>query len=95
MEYKQLTLSKRYHILTLIKEGLNQKEIALKLLVHPSTICREFKKYKTEEYNPEEAHIQAKLKHIKKLKRSCMTNQIEKYIRQGINMICYHILILK
>jgi IS30 family transposase len=28
MKYKQLTLTKRYHILSLIKEGYKQKDIA-------------------------------------------------------------------
>ncbi|MDF1883056.1 IS30 family transposase [Sulfurimonas sp. SAG-AH-194-C21] len=40
MKYKQLTLEKRYHILALIKAGLNQKEIAVELCVHPATINR-------------------------------------------------------
>jgi IS30 family transposase len=84
MKYKQLTLKKRYHILSLIKEGCKQKDIANEIGVHPSTICREFKKYKTKnriDYKPEEAHIQSKLNHIQKSKRSVMTNIIEKYIR--------------
>jgi len=42
MKYKQLTLAQRYQILTLIKERYNQKNIALKISVHPSTI-RQFK----------------------------------------------------
>ena len=87
MKYKQLTLSKRYHISTLIKEGYNQKDIATEIGVHPSIICREFKRFEnTEEqnYNPELLQIEAKLKHIKKPKRCCITKQIEKYIRKGI-----------
>jgi len=84
MKYNQLTLVKRYQILTLIKEGYNQKDIALKISVHPSTICRELKPFKGKEYKPEEAHIQAKLKHIKKSKRKALNKQNEKYIRQKI-----------
>ena len=84
MKYNQLTLVKRYQILTLLKERYNQKEIALKLLVHPSTICRELKPFKGKEYNPEEAHIQVKLKHIKKPKRQALNKQKEKYIRAKI-----------
>lgn len=87
MKYKQLTLSKRYHILSLIKEGLKQNQIAKEVGVHPATICREFKKYKSKnriDYKPEEAHIQAKLKHIQKPKRKAMTNSKEKYIRQKL-----------
>jgi len=41
MSYRQLTLEKRYHISALQKVGLNQKEIAEKLSVDPSTISRE------------------------------------------------------
>ena len=87
MKYKQLTLTKRYQILTLIKEGKKQKEIALEIGVNPSTICREFKKYKAKnelDYNPEEAQIQSKLNHINKPKRTALNNQIKKYIKQKI-----------
>ena len=87
MKYKQLTLTKRYHILTLIKEGLKQKDIALEIGVHPSTICRELKKYKSKhkiDYSPEEAHIQTKLNHIQKPKRNAITKQKEKYIRRKL-----------
>ena len=84
MKYTQLTLIKRYQILTLIKERYSQKDIASKISVHPSTISRELKSFKHKEYNPEEAHIQAKLKHIKKPKRKAMTKQKEKYIRQKL-----------
>ena len=87
MKYKQLTLTKRYHISTLIKEGYNQKEIANKIGVHPSTICREFKRFretKKQDYIPEVLHIEAKLKHIKKAKRSALTKSIEKFICKSI-----------
>ena len=84
MKYEQLTLVKRYQILTLIKERYNQKDIALKISVHPSTICRELKPFKHIDYNPEEAHIQAKLKHINKTKRKAMNKPIEKYIKHKL-----------
>ena len=77
MKYNQLTLSKRYQILTLLKERYSQKNIALKISVHPSTICRELKPFKGKEYKPEESHIQAKLKHIKKSKRKALNKQNE------------------
>jgi IS30 family transposase len=44
MKYKQLNLSKKYHISTLIKQGFTQKDIPLKIGVSPSTICRELKR---------------------------------------------------
>jgi IS30 family transposase len=87
MKYKQLTLTKRYHISTLIKEGLNQKEIANKIGVHPSTICREFKRFKLsnkKNYHPETLQVEAKIKHIQKPKRFAMTKVIEKYIRKKL-----------
>ncbi len=87
MKYTQLTLMKRYQILALIKEGKKQKEIAIEIDVHPSTICREFKKFKSKnkiDYHPEEAHIQTKLNHIHKPKRDAFNNQIKKYIKQKI-----------
>jgi len=87
MKYKQLTLLKRYHISTLIKEGYNQKDIAIKIGVHPSTICREFKKYRdkeSQEYKAEESHIQTKLNHINKPKRNSINKAIEKYIRRKL-----------
>ena len=87
MKYKQLTLTKRYHISTLIKEGLNQKDIAKEIGVHPSTICREFKRFKhsnKKDYHPEILQVEAKLKHIQKPKRTAMTKVIEKYIRKKL-----------
>jgi IS30 family transposase len=87
MKYKQLTLTKRYHILSLIKEGYNQKDIANKIGVHPSTISREFKRFKEtrkDNYHPETLQIEAKIKHIKKPKRSAITKVIEKYIRKKL-----------
>ena len=87
MKYRQLTLTKRYHISTLIKEGLNQKDIAKEIGVHPSTICREFKRFKdtnNQEYHPETLQVEAKIKHIQKSKRSAMTKPIEKYIRKKL-----------
>lgn len=87
MKYKQLTLTKRYHISTLIKEGYNQKEIANEIGVHPSTICREFQRFRdtnNQTYHAETLQIEAKIKHIKKPKRSVMTKAIEKYIRKKL-----------
>jgi IS30 family transposase len=83
MNYKQLTLTKRYQITALIKSGLNQKEIAKELRVHPSTICRELKRHHdtTRGYNAEIAQVKSSKKHKQKKKRSAITKVIEKYIR--------------
>ena len=42
MRYKQLTLEIRYNILSLLKQGFNQKNIAEIVGVNPSTISREY-----------------------------------------------------
>ncbi|MCI0501623.1 MAG: helix-turn-helix domain-containing protein, partial [Epsilonproteobacteria bacterium] len=47
-------------ISTLIKEGYNQREIANEIGVHPSTICREFQRFKKTNkitYHPESLQI--------------------------------------
>ena len=44
--YKQLTSEQRYQISGLKKAGLNQSQIADELVVHKSTISREFRRNK-------------------------------------------------
>ncbi len=83
MKYHQLNLEKRYLISALIKAGLNQKSIAIELGVHPSTICREFKRNSDviRGYNAEFAQVQSTKVEKKKKKRFSLTKSIEKYIR--------------
>ena len=86
MKYKQLTLEKRYHISALIKAGLNQKEIALEIGVHPSTISRELRRNrdKIRGYSAEIAQVISTKKHKEKNKRFSLTKPIEKYIRSKL-----------
>ncbi len=86
MKYQQLTLTKRYQIKALIKAGLNQKEIAEEVKVHPSTICRELKRHHDEfhGYSAEMAQVQSTKKHKSKAKRDAVTKVIEKYIRSKL-----------
>ena len=88
MKYKQLTLEKRYQISALIKAGLNQKEIALEIGVHPSTISREFRRNndKIRGYSAEIAQIISSKKHKEKTKRFSLTKPIEKYIRTKLKL---------
>ena len=88
MKYKQLTLEKRYHISALRKSGLNQKEIAEQLAVHPSTISRELRRNrdKTRGYTAELAQIKSSKKHKEKKKRSSITTRVEKYIRGKLKL---------
>ena len=83
MKYRQLTLEKRYQISALIKAGLNQKNIALEIGVHPSTISREFRRNndKVRGYSAEVAQVISTKKHKEKSKRFSLTKTIEKYIR--------------
>jgi len=83
MRYKQLTLEKRYHISALQKAGLNQKEIATALNVHPSTISRELRRNNdfVRGYNAELAQIISRKTEMQKNKRFSLTKPIERYIR--------------
>ena len=42
--YTQLSFEQRYQIEALLQTGRSQKEIAQQIGVHPSTICREFRR---------------------------------------------------
>ncbi len=88
MSYKQLTLSKRYHISTLLKQGYKQKDIANEIGVDPSTICRELKRNRTNMrgYSAESAEIKSSSRHKQKQKRTFLTKPIEKYIRAKLKL---------
>jgi IS30 family transposase len=86
MKYKQLTMEKRYHISTLIKQGYKQKEIAIEIGVSASTISRELKRNSSGTYHPEHAQISYHKRLIKKNKRSSITALIEKYIRSKLKL---------
>jgi IS30 family transposase len=83
MNYKQLTLEKRYQITALIKAGLNQKSITFEVGVNPSTISRELKRNNenVRGYNAELAQIISTKTQMQKAKRYSLTKPIEKYIR--------------
>jgi len=83
MKYRQLTLEKRYQVSALIKAGLNQKEVALEVGVHPSTISRELRRNRdvVRGYNAELAQIKSTKVEMQKTKRFSLTKPIEKYIR--------------
>ncbi|MCF6341146.1 MAG: helix-turn-helix domain-containing protein [Sulfurimonas sp.] len=79
MKYTQLTLSKRYHISTLNKQGYSQKYIAHEVEVHPSTICRELRRNNDviRGYNAEFAQIKSTKTEMRKKKRFGMFPIIE------------------
>jgi len=83
MKYTQLTLSKRYHISTLNKQGYSQRYIASEVEVHPSTISRELRRNNdlVRGYNAELAQIKSTKTEMQKSKRFSLTKPIEKYIR--------------
>jgi IS30 family transposase len=84
MQYEQLTLAKRYHISTLIKQGYTQKKIANELGVSPSTISRELKRNSDGKYHPETAQINYHKRLVAKNKRNAITKPIENYIRSKL-----------
>ena len=88
MQYTQLTLSKRYHISALKKQGYSQKEIAAEIGVHPSTISRELRRNNDSlrGYDAELAQVKSVQREKSKKKRSSLTKQIEKYIRSKLKL---------
>ncbi len=86
MKYTQLTLSRRYHISTLNKQGYSQKYIAQEVEVHPSTISRELRRNIdiVRGYNAELAQIKSTKTEMQKKKRFSLTKPIEKYIRSKL-----------
>ena len=58
---------------------MNQKEIALEIGMHPSTISREFNNDKVRAYSAKIAQVISTKKHKEKSKR--FSKPIEKYIR--------------
>jgi hypothetical protein len=64
--YTQLTHEQRYQIYSLLKEGLNQTEIANIIQVHKSTISRELRRNRgMKGYRPKQAHEFALRRHNK------------------------------
>jgi len=88
MKYTQLTLSKRYHISALKKQGFSQKEIAKEIGVHPSTISREFKRNSDTHkgYDAEIAQVKSVQREKNKKKRTSLTKRIERYIRSKLKL---------
>ena len=83
MRYRQLTLEKRYQISALQKAGFNQKEVALEIGVHPSTISRELRRNRdvVRGYHPDLAEIKKVQTESQKKKRFSLTKPIQRYIR--------------
>ena len=85
MSYRQLALSERYHISTLYKQGLRQKEIAKEVGVSASTISRELRRNGDERgYDPERAQSMTFMRHRQKRKYTVWTASVERYVRQRL-----------
>lgn len=84
--YKQLTLSERYQIQSLLQVGLSQFKIAEQLGVHRSTISRELKRniptrgQTAYTYVAEHAHRKTLQRHQKKPKSIVLTDALKKRI---------------
>jgi IS30 family transposase len=83
--YHQLSSEQRYQIEALIKAGSCQKEIAIILKVHPSTICRELKRNTPKrgkgalEYKAVNAQRRTNIRHDKKPKANKFTADMRQY----------------
>jgi IS30 family transposase len=89
MKYKQLTLKERYHIYALREKGCTQKEIALSIGVHPSTISREIRRNwnaHTDDYHYTTAHSNTQERHRNKPKHTVITPRIESYIKEKLKV---------
>ena len=85
-KYKQLTHRERYQIYALLKEGLNCSEIARNIGYHKSTITREIRRNSQSKttYHPDNASIEAFVRHKNKNKFIKITNLVKKYIHKYI-----------
>ena len=85
-KYKQLTLSQRYHIQSLLQIGCSQTKIALTLGVNKSTISRELKRNVPKrgqtagEYIGEHAQRKTDSRHLNKHKSIILTHELKSRI---------------
>lgn len=86
MNYRQLTMSQRYQIEALKKEGLSSRSIADNIGVHYSTISRELRRNSTDdgEYFAVSATVSARLRYQYKRKNRRLTKEHISYIRKHI-----------
>lgn len=85
--YNQLTQEERYQIYACKKAGWTQKQIALDLGVHPSTISRELRRNTGERgYRPRQAHAKAVARHQERARRPRISVQewalVEEQVRE-------------
>ena len=81
MSYNQITMTQRYQIEALIKEGLSKSCIAKNIGVHRSTIYRELQRNSIDGlYKAEYAQVQTRLRYQKKRKNLRLTGKHKKYI---------------
>jgi len=89
MSYTQLTMTQRYQIEALKREGLSQRTIAKNIEVHHSTISRELKRntLDTGDYSAYRATINTRLRYQHKSKNRRLSKQhisyIKKYLKKG------------
>jgi transposase, IS30 family len=85
MSYHQLTEYERYQIYSLLKEGLNQKQIAENIGRTPSTVSRELNRNKgLRGYRPKQAQELSDHRRKHAHKREKLSNQVVEWIEQLI-----------
>jgi IS30 family transposase len=93
--YSQLSLGQRYQIEALQKAGKKQKQIAVILDVHPSTISRELKRNTprsglgAKTYWADNAQRRTTLRHQQKLKRTRFTSEHKQFCRDRLRIEKY------
>jgi transposase, IS30 family len=84
MSYQHLSLKQRFRLETCVELGFKQKEMALSLGVHPTTISREFARYGEKEgYRAQLAHSQSK-KRRKSAKRRTKKLLVNVFLRETV-----------
>lgn len=90
--YTQLSLEQRYQIEALFTAGISQKQIALQLGVHPSTICRELKRNIAKrgrtsgEYHARIAERKTRIRHEQKPKRIIFDQSMKELISHYLSI---------
>lgn len=85
MHYNQLTQEQRYHISSLLKSPMLQKDIAKEIGVHKSTISRELRRNEGERgYRPKQAGEKADFRKHHAKKHIKFTDAIKKFVTEKI-----------
>ena len=85
-QYRHLMFMQRCEIAAMYRQNYSQKDIAEKLNLHPSTVCRELKRNGNKAYGYESitANALAQERHKNKRKAIKFTEQVKQYIEEKL-----------